>query len=890
MVNLTIDNQKIQSPAGKKILEAALENGIEIPHLCYHPELKAFGGCRLCLVEVKGEKELVSSCVMSVEEGMEVHTDTPRIQRARRTIVQLLLLNHPLDCLVCERGGNCMLQKLAFDLQIKPDVYKMKKRITKGKQKRAILEIDPKKCVHCGLCVRACKEIRHYGAIDFYNRGFKTDIGIPFHDESHCELCGQCIEVCPVAGVVGLDSKYIARPWELEHTHTICPYCGTGCLITLNTKLNKVVRISSEDKNGVNKGKICVKGRFGYGFISSEERLTSPLIKKNGKFHKVSWDEAIAYISHDLKEIIDNHGANAVAGLGSVKATNEDNYLFQKFLRAVVGTNNIDNYTRLEHSPTITGLTETLGLVTMNNGLDQIGKSELIFVIGSNPSDSHPIVSLHIKESLDAGVSKLIVADPRKTKLVSKQEQWLPINPGTDMVLLGGIMYIIINDTQFDRQAIEGEVQNFEAFKESLKAYTPKTVAKITGVSEERLTDTAKTIAGAKSLSIIYSSGITQHINGTQNVAGLADLLMLTGHAYQEESGIYPLRSDSNSQGACDMGTLPDYLPGYQRIDDASVREKFEQAWGKELPATAGLTSDEMFNAIKEGKIKALYVMGDNPAHSYPNSHFIQEALDSLDLLVVQDLFLSQTAQLADVVLPAASFAERWGSITNMERRVQLIVRGVPSPGEALPDWRIIAKLSEKMGYPMDYKSPNEIMKEINGLVPIYGGITYPRLRRSGIFWPCADETAPGTKFLKPHWECGEKPKFASLPQPPTMKIDDKTYHFKLIVGGSLYHSSGGTVSTKSNILKDVCPPGSVTINPEDAADLGVAEGDIVKITSERGALEATATIVSLNPKGIIFVPRHLEDLPIQEIMPDQHDPVSHVPAMKMCMVNLAKV
>ncbi len=890
MINLTIDNQKVKAREGVKILEAAIEYGIEIPHLCYHPELEPFGGCRLCLVEVEGEDHLVSSCVAPVAEGMEVHTSSPRIQRARKTIIQLLLLNHPMDCLVCERGGNCKLQKLAFDLNVQDNKYKMKKRVSKGIQYRSVLEIDPRKCVHCGLCVRVCKEKRHFGAIDFYNRGFKTEIGIPFSDETNCEFCGQCVEVCPVAGIIGLETKYIARPFELEETHTICSYCDTGCTVTLKTKHEQVILVGSEDTSGVNEGQICVKGRFGHGFINSSDRLTTPLIKEDGRFHPVSWDEALNYTADKLKKVIKTYGGQAVGGLGSVKCPNEDNYLFQKFMRAVVGTNNIDNYTRLEHSPTISALSKSLGLYSANNSLARLGSSELIFIIGSNLSHSHPIVALKIKAALKSGHSKLIVADPRRIQIAPLADLWLQLKPGADLALLGGIIHIILRNSLADERFIKENTRGFEAFHNSLGEYHSDRVAKITGVSQEELTRAAEMIAKANSLSVIYSSGFTQHVLGTHNVSALADLLVITGHAGREASGIYPLRDDSNSQGACDMGVLPDYLPGYQRVDDTQMREKFEKDWDVKLPSVSGLTSCEMFDVIREGKIKALYIMGDNPIRHYPHIKDIQKALSSLELLVVQDLFLSKTAELADVVLPATSFAEREGTMTNMERRVQKIVKAIDYVGESLPDWQIISRLSTMLGYPMDYSSVVDIMEEINRLVPMYGGISYQRLEEGGIQWPCPNEEHPGTEFLTPHWDTDKMAVFTPLPPIPVLEKEDPQYPFKLIIGGTLFHSGGGTLSMRSKILKDICPDGSVNLNPQDAAKLGIIDDDMVRISSRNYSVDARVRLIPTNPEGLAFMPVEFEELHAQEFMSDLVDPISHIPAMKVCSVSLAKV
>jgi predicted molibdopterin-dependent oxidoreductase YjgC len=560
-------------------------------------------------------------------------------------------------------------------------------------------------------------------------------------------------------------------------------------------------------------------------------------------------------------------------------------------MRAVVGTNNIDNYNRLEHSPTLVGFSKTLGLVTANNSLDRISSSDLILVLGSNPTSSHPIISLKIKGALKNAHSKLIVFSPRKINLAEKADQWLQLKPGSYLALLGGIMHIIVNDSLADDQFIKDNTQEFEAFKQSLDQYQPNRVAEITGVPKKELIRAARLIAKAKSLAGLYSAGLTQHDHGTQNVIALADLFILTGHAGREQSGIYPMRYDSNSQGVCDMGVLPDYLPGYQRVDEDRIREKFEQAWGVKLPSAPGLDIVQMFDAIKKGKLKALYIMGYNPIRDYPHGRNLQQVLSSLDFLVVQDLFLSPTARLAEIVLPATSFAEREGTITSMERRVQRISPAITSLGDAAPDWKIIYHLSNIMGYSMDYSSEAEIMEEINSLVPIYGGITYQRLEDGGLFWPCPDKEHPGTKFLQPHWENPEnKASFAPLPAVPELEKVDQEYPYKLIIGGTLFHSGGGTLSMRSKILKNLCPTGYVNINPQDAASLGISEDDTVLISSQQGSIEAKARMTLQNPPGIVFMPKEFEELDVQELIPERFDPVSGIPAMKVCAVNLSKV
>ncbi len=734
-LNITINENKLTVSPGSTILDAAKAVGVHIPTLCHDPRLKPYGACRVCLVEVEGARAPMPACATKVTDGMVVSTDTEKIHRLRKTVVELLISDHPLECVTCEQCGDCGLQDLAYRYGLNKSRYIGERHPLREQGDDPFIQRNLDKCILCGRCVRICDEVESAFAIDFTYRGFQVQVGTDYGTSlknTSCEFCGQCISSCPVGALIEKPRLNKGRTWETKKTLTICPYCGTGCTLELQTIGDKIVNVAAPLDKGVNRGNLCVKGRFGYQFVNSNDRLKTPLIKKNGKFVEATWSEAISLIAKKFNGIKSAHGADALAGFSSAKCTNEENYLFQKFMRAAVGTNNVDHCARLCHASTVAGLARAFGSGAMTNSIDDFAKAKAILVIGSNTTEAHPIIGINILQAVRNNGAKLIVIDPRKIKLTQFADIWMAQRPGSDVAVINGIMNIILKEGWYDQKFIEERTEDFDELKKILDAYTPEKVAEISGVSPEDLRRAADIYANSGASSIVFSMGITQHSTGTDNVLSLANLAMMTGNVGREGTGVNPLRGQNNVQGACDMGSLPNVCCGYQKVGDDGVQAKFQAAWGVELPKTPGLTVVEILNSAAKGGVKGLYVMGENPMLSDPDSQHVEEALEKLEFLVVQDIFMTETAVFADVILPGLTFAERDGTFTNTERRVQRIRRAINPMGNAREDWRIISDVATAMGYPMHYESADEILAEINSVTPSYACITTARISDSG--------------------------------------------------------------------------------------------------------------------------------------------------------------
>jgi formate dehydrogenase alpha subunit len=891
-ISLTINDKSITTVPGKTILETARAHGIHIPTLCHDPRLKPYGACRICLVEVEGAKSFVPACATVATEGMVVRTDTIAVYEIRRTIVELLLSDHPLDCLTCESAGRCRLQDLAYELNIKEKRYKGEKHSYTVEDFNPFIERDHNKCVLCGRCVRICAETQGCHIFDFANRGFETVTSTPFDrslQETPCVFCGQCVSTCPVGALTSRLRKYKGRIWETVQTVTTCPYCGVGCRLRLYAKNGEVIGVSADLESGVNRGNLCIKGRFGYGFINHPDRLTSPLIKKDGEFVEASWEEALQLVAGKLSEVREKHGADAIGGLSSAKCTNEENYLFQKFMRAVVGTNNVDHCARLCHASTVVGLAQAFGSGAMTNSIDDLAEARAILVIGSNTTEAHPVIALEIKKAVAQGAS-LIVIDPRRIELAGMAEVWLSQKPGSDVAVLNGLAKVILDEDLVDAGFVKERTEGFEEFSATLTDYTPEEVEKISGVPSDELRRAARVFATAERASIIYSMGITQHTTGTDNVLAIANLAMMTGNIGTPGTGVNPLRGQNNVQGACDMGALPNVFSGYQRVDLPDMREKFEKAWGVSLPGNIGLTLTEMTGAAEEGRIKALYIMGENPMLSDPDLTHVERALKNLDFLVVQDIFMTETAELADVVLPGVSFAEKDGTFTNTERRVQRVRKAINPIGEAKPDWQIICELAEALGCEMKYGSTAEIMTEINELTPSYAGILYERIEKEGLQWPCPANDHPGTPILHVSSFTRGKGKFSAVAYKAPAEMPDREFPLVLTTGRLLSQYHTGTMARRSPGIDEVTPLGRVEINPTDAKKHGIREGDPVNLVTRRGKVVAKALVTERVPQGVLFVPFHFKEVPANILTNSALDPIAKIPEFKVCAVRIEKI
>jgi len=894
-LKLTIDGKQVTAQTGQTVLQAALANGIEIPNLCYDPRLTPTGSCRLCLVEIEGQRGLQSSCASEAKDGSVVRTCTDEIRAIRKTVLELLFSEHKGRCTTCDENGHCSLQRYAYEYQLSEEAFAppaCTEPVRNYTSENLALQYDPGKCIRCGRCIQICDEVQMAHALTFRQRAASVEVStafdIPLH-ESTCVLCGQCISTCPTGALYERSAKGQCQAKDMVKTRTTCIYCGVGCQIDLNVnpKTNRIVRVTSEVGCVPNNGNLCVKGRFGMEFVGHPERLTTPLIKRNGTFEKASWDEAIQLIADTLKKIKFESGSDSIAGLSSAKCTNEDNYVFQKFMRAGIGTNNVDHCARLCHASTVAGLARAFGSGAMTNSIEELKHTKCIFVIGSNTSEAHPVIALSIKEAAVKNGAELIVADPREIDLVRYAKLHLQQRPGTDVALVNAMMNVIIEENLLDKDFIEQRTEDFDKAAEAIRETTPETAEKITGVPAEAIRQAARTFAAAETACIVFSMGITQHTTGTDNVLSLANLAMLTGNVGKESAGVNPLRGQNNVQGACDMGALPNVYPGYQSVENAAMQAKFEEVWDAILPAKSGLTVVEIFHAIEEGSIRALYMMGENPALSDPNLNRTRKALDKVEFLVSQDVFLSESAQYADVVLPAFSFAEKDGTFTNTERRIQRVRKAVAPPGQARDDWKIVCDIATAFGCPMHYENASEIMDEIASVTPIYGGISFGRIEPVGLQWPCPDKSHPGTKYLHTDKFTRGKGKFHAVRFKEPAELPDKKFPFVLSTGRLLYQYHTGTLTRKVPAINQVSPTGYVEIHFQDAKKHRIKDGDSVEVSTPRGTVVTKARVGTTVARGWLFMPFHFAEGPANMLTNDALDPIAKIPEFKVCAANI---
>lgn len=886
-IKFTMDGLQLKAQKGDTILQAATQNGIYIPNLCYHPDLKPVGACRLCLVE-NAEGRLVTSCETLVEDGMEISTTSKRVESSRKMVARLLIANHEVECLTCAQNNQCQLQEIASFFGIEDEnITDLRHSILEVPidESNPFFKRDLKKCVLCGICVRTCRDRLGVSAIDFGFRGYETRITTLMDGpilESNCVSCGECVEACPVGAIVPKENHKPSR-----EVKTTCTYCGVGCGLYLGVRGDEIISARGDPEHPLSRGNLCVKGRYGFNFVNHPDRLTKPLIKRDGQFEDVEWDEALEFAARKLSQ----YKGDSFAAISSARCTNEDNYILQKFTRLVMGTNNVDNSARSCHAPSVAALAESLGSGAMSNSIDEIPHSKCLFLIGTNPTDSYPVLSMRIMDAVRNGV-KIIVADPRDIDMARHADITIQHNPGTDVALIMGIIRVIVDENLMDMEFIQERCENLDALTESLEHFQLDTVEEITGVSPDKIAEAARLYANTEPAAIFYSLGITEHSHGTDNVFALSNLALVTGNFGKPYAGVNPIRGQNNVQGSCDMGCLPDSYPGYQKVENSDSHTKFENVWNSKLSPNNGLKMPEMMEAARNNEVKAMYIMGENPALSEPDCSNVVQALESTDFLIVQDLFMTETALKADMVLPGASFAEKDGTFANADRRVQRVRQAIKPVGKSKPDWQIIAEIAQKMEIDgFDYESSEDVAAEIASIAPIYGGMYYSCLEKDSKQWPCYHEKHEGTPILhREHFATENgKAKFIPLSYRPPAEIPDEEYPLVLTTGRRVFHYHTSTMTGATDGLKKLYDQDPVEINPEDARKIGLTDGDCVWVVSRRGKIKSPVEITDRSPEGLVFMAFHSPETKTNLITSPACDPVTKTPEFKYCAVRIEK-
>jgi len=911
-VTLEIDGNQVTVPKGTSLMRAAVDAGIQVPKLCATDSLEPFGSCRLCLVEIDGRKGFPASCTTPAEAGMKVRTQTPKLQELRKGVMELYISDHPLDCLTCSANGNCELQDMAGVTGLRNVRYGFDGANHLKDQKdesNPYFTYDPSKCIVCNRCVRACEETQGTFALTISGRGFESRVSAGQNEsfmESECVSCGACVEACPTAT---LQEKSVIWMGQGEHSvTTTCAYCGVGCGFKAEMKGNEVVRMVPWKDGKANEGHSCVKGRFAWGYATHKDRITTPMIRKNisDPWQEVSWDEAINYAAGEFKRIQAKHGRDSIGGIVSSRCTNEEGYLVQKLVRAAFGNNNVDTCARVCHSPTGYGLGQTYGTSAGTQTFKSVEKADVIMVIGANPTDGHPVFASRMKRRLREG-ARLIVVDPRKIDLVRsphvKADLHLPLRPGTNVAVITALAHVIATEGLLANEFIAERCED-KAFREWLEfvsrpANSPEMVEEITGVPAADMRSAARLYATGNiegkltgkrpNGAIYYGLGVTEHSQGSTMVMGIANLAMATGNVGREGVGVNPLRGQNNVQGSCDIGSFPHELPGYRHVSDTTTRNQFEQAWNVELQAEPGLRIPNMFDAALAGTFMGLYCEGEDIVQSDPNTQHVAHALSSMECIVVQDLFLNETAKYAHVFLPGSSFLEKDGTFTNAERRISR-VRKVMPPKAGLGDWEVTVALSNALGYPMNYTHPEQIMAEIAALTPSFTGVSYKKLDELGsVQWPCNDAAPEGTPTMHIDKFVRGKGKFIITQYVATDEKVTRKFPLLLTTGRILsqYNVGAQTRRTENNQWHS---EDRLEIHPHDAEERGVKDGDWVGIQSRAGETVLRAIVSERMQPGVVYTTFHFPESGANVITTENSDWATNCPEYKVTAVQVMPV
>jgi formate dehydrogenase major subunit len=901
-VTLEIDGIAISVTAGTSLLRAAAEAGVMIPKLCATDILKPFGSCRLCLVEVEGRKGYPSSCTTLAEAGMKVRTQSPQLARLRRNVMELYISDHPLDCLTCSANGNCELQTMAGVVGLREVRYGAGENhfseVVRD-ESNPYFSYDPGKCIVCNLCVRACEEQQGTFALTITGRGFGSRVtagqGESFL-ESDCVSCGACVQACPTATL--MEKTVIEKGQAERSVTTTCAYCGVGCGLRAEMKGSEVVRMLPWKDGRANEGHACVKGRFAWGYATHPDRITRPMIRAriSDPWREVSWDEALAHTAREFRRIQQQHGRNAIGAIVSSRCTNEEDYLVQKLVRTAFGNNNVDTCARVCHSPTGYGLKQTLGESAGTQTFKSVAQADVIVVLGANPSDAHPVFASRLKRRVREG-AKLVVIDPREIDLVSsphiRAEHHLKLRPGTNVAVLSAMAHVIVTEGLVDEAFVAErcETKAFNDWREFVArpANSPEALEAASGVPAVTLRAAAQLYATGGNAAIYYGLGVTEHSQGSTAVIAIANLAMATGNVGREGVGVNPLRGQNNVQGSCDMGSFPHELPGYRHVSDTITREMFERDWGVEIQSEPGLRIPNMFEAAQDGSFLGLYCQGEDPAQSDPNTQHVTAALAAMECVVVQDLFLNETAKYAHVFLPGASFLEKDGTFTNAERRISRVRRVMP-PLAGMADWEVTCALSRALGYEMHYEHPSQIMDEIARLTPTFAGVSYAKLERAGsLQWPCNDAAPEGTPTMHVDGFVRGKGRFLITQYVPTDEKITRRFPLLLTTGRVLSQYNVGA-QTRRTANTDFYGADLLEIHPHDAGERGIREGDRVGVESRAGKTVLPATLTERVQPGVVYTTFHFPESGANVITTDNSDWATNCPEYKVTAVQVARL
>jgi len=900
-IEFKLNGKTVIGRPDEPIITTAQKHGVEIPHLCHGGNQRSDGNCRSCVVEIKGERVLAPSCCRYPTAGMEVTTDSARALASQKMVLELLLsdmteVSYTRDNKVAYWAQKLDVGQPRFNRREQP----------KGDLSHPAIAVNLDACIQCTRCVRACREVQVNDVIGYAYRGDRSVPVFDFDDpmgKSTCVACGECVQACPTGALMA--ARDVGMQAIDKKVDSVCPFCGVGCLLTYHVKENVIQFVTGKD-GPANRNRLCVKGRYGFDYAHHPHRLTKPLIRKEGVgksadfvvdpgnwsavFREASWDEALARAADGLSKIRDED-RYALAGFGSAKGSNEEAYLFQKLVRTGFGTNNVDHCTRLCHASSVAALLEGVGSGAVSNQVNDVLKAEVVFLIGANPTSNHPVAATFMKNATKAGV-KLVVADPRRGDLARHATYYLQFKPDTDVALLNAMIHTIIDENLVNEEFVKERTTDFDALKENAKDFSPEAMAPVCGIPAETIREVARLFARSRGSMILWGMGVSQHVHGTDNARCLIALCLMTGQIGRPGTGLHPLRGQNNVQGASDSGLIPMMYPDYQRVNTDEANQRFEKFWGTKLDKKPGLTVVEIMHAATEGKIRGMYIMGENPAMSDPDLEHARAAMAKLEHLVVQDIFLTETAYLADVVLPATAWPEKDGTVTNTDRMVQLGRRALKAPGEAREDLWTIVELAKRLGLPWRYSHPREVFEEMRGCMDSIKGITWERLERdSSVTYPCENEGDPGEPVVfQTHFPTATgRARFVPADLIPAAERPDAEYPMVLITGRQLEHWHTGAITRRSGVLDAIEPEPVVSLHPLDLEALGAKPGDIVTVESRRGRISLFARMDEGTPRGAVFIPFCYYEAAANLLTNPVLDPFGKIPEFKYCAVRVTR-